>query len=83
MSEFYIDSSAEGGLPPTVPPPEWIANVSCYSPELLNNLRYFEEDAVSAVDVAKSLVLLVTAALALALNAAFLVVLNTPHYAKR
>ena len=29
------DYNNEAGLPPTIPPPDWIHNVSCYSPLLL------------------------------------------------
>ena len=31
------DYNNEAGLPPTIPPPDWIHNVSCYSPLLLQN----------------------------------------------
>ena len=31
---------ASGGLPPTIPPPDWIENATCYNPNLLDNVRY-------------------------------------------
>jgi len=30
----------EGGLPPTVPPPVWIENISCYTPKQLEDKRF-------------------------------------------
>lgn len=82
MSEYYSDSNNAGGLPPTIPPPDWIENISCYSPELLHNLRYLEEDHISFLDVTKSTVILITAILAITFNMAFLAVLNSSYYTK-
>ena len=70
-------SGGDGGLPPTVPPPHWIANATCYTPMMLDDRRYLLEDRVSAADVAKAAVILVSAVLALAFNMLFIVVLNT------
>lgn len=30
-------SDPHGGLPPTIPPPEWVDNATCYSPKLVDN----------------------------------------------
>ena len=38
MNEYNNDA----GLPPTIPPPEWIHNVTCYSPLLLKNESAWE-----------------------------------------
>ena len=83
MSSYYIDSSADGGLPPTIPPPEWIPEVACYTPEMNNNVRFLLENYVGALDVVKAVCIGVTAVLAVLVNVSFIVVLNAPSYAKR
>jgi len=46
----YMDPN-DGGLPPTVPPPDWIANASCYTPKLLDDKRYLRVRVKSRVKV--------------------------------
>ena len=81
MGQHFIDR--DGGLPPTVPPPDWLPNVACYTPKLLNNISYVDADYVDAVDVAKAVFIGLTATLAVLVNVAFVAVLNAPSYAKR
>ncbi len=59
---------ANRGLPPTVPPPDWISNVTCYTPLLLDDIDAVEKDSVSLVDVAKATVVLLTACMAVMSN---------------
>ncbi len=70
-------SGGDGGLPPTVPPPHWIANASCYTPMMLDNKRFLSQDAVTAADVAKAAVILLSTVLTVAFNLLFITVLNT------
>lgn len=51
MGGEYSDS--HGGLPPTVPPPEWVENVTCYSPLLVDNRDALLDEYVSTFDVFK------------------------------
>ncbi len=77
-----MDPSADG-LPPTIPPPEWIENASCYTPELLYNRRFLERNVVDAVDAAKAFVIAVTTTVIIVTNLAFIVVINTRQAKER
>ena len=70
---------SDGSLVPTIPPPEWIENenVTCYSPNLVHNINALDGDAVSGLDLMKSLVILVTASLTILSNIVFITVLNS------
>jgi len=43
----------EHGLPPTIPPPEWIHNVTCYSPLILDDQTALEKSLASPWTIIK------------------------------
>ena len=63
-----------------MPPPEWVSNATCYTPRLLDDVDAVAQDDISIADVCKATVILLTAAVTIFANAAFLVVLNTAYY---
>ncbi|XP_040563469.1 trace amine-associated receptor 8b [Lepeophtheirus salmonis] len=73
----YMESD---GLPPTIPPPKWIHNVSCYNPRLVHDMNAVEDDIVSFGDVIKFFMLLLTTFLTLTFNTGFFIVLNSEYY---
>ncbi|TRY77252.1 hypothetical protein TCAL_00124, partial [Tigriopus californicus] len=80
MTEYHSDP--HGGLPPTIPPPKWIENASCYSPLLLDNVNAVNLLSVSWVDFLKAFLILSTTILSVIINLAFFMILNTKFYCK-
>ena len=72
-----IDDGQEHGrgLPPTIPPPEWIDNVTCYSPLLLEDHLALEKSALTTWTVLKALLIVVSTFLSISLNLIFLVII--------
>ena len=61
------------GLPPTIPPPEWIYNVTCYSPLLLDDHLALEKSTLTTGGVIKTLLIVTSTTLSIVLNFVFLV----------
>ena len=61
------------GLPPTIPPPEWISNVTCYSPLLVDDHLALENLSVTTWTVVKAMLIVTSTTLSIALNFVFLV----------
>ena len=61
------------GLPPTIPPPDWIYNVTCYSPLLLEDHLALEKASVTTWSVIKSSIIVISTLLSILLNLVFLV----------
>ena len=59
------------------PPPEWVANVSCYSPQLLLDPEYSDDVSISLVDVIKFLLILGVCFATLITNVFFIWVINS------
>ncbi len=82
MSEYYN----EQGLPPTIPPPEWVHNVTCYTPLLLDDTGMVEANPVNPVSIGNigsimRALMLVTSTLAvIVFNAMFIYILNSGSY---
>jgi hypothetical protein len=72
MNDYHVES----GLPPTIPPPEWIHNVTCYSPLLLEDQLALQNAPITFATFLRTL-LIVTATVAIVVsNALFIIVIN-------
>lgn len=77
----YIQN--EAGLPPTIPPPDWIHNVTCYTPRLLEDQFYLQNSFPSFGSFFKGL-LIVASTIAIILgNSLFLIILNKETYSSK
>lgn len=79
---YNIGSDHMTDTPPTIPPPPWVHNATCYSPLLVHNLHALDENPIDAGHALRLFVLLVTTILTILANAFFVVVLNTQHYSQ-
>ena len=61
------------GLPPAIPPPDWISNVTCYSPILLEDHSALDKATLTTWTVIKAMLIIVSTFLSIALNFIFLV----------
>ena len=73
------DYNNEAGLPPTIPPPDWIHNVSCYSPLLLQDQNAMEY-GFSLTSFLKSLMIVSSTIAIIITNILFLIILNKKSY---
>ena len=69
------------GLPPTIPPPDWIHNVTCYSPVLLQDLEALENATFSVASFLKGFMIIASTLAVIFLNTIFLIILNKDSYA--
>ena len=71
----------EAGLPPTIPPPDWIHNVTCYSPVLLQDLEALENARLTVGSLVKGFMIIASTLAVIILNGLFLIILNKESYA--
>ena len=71
----------EAGLPPTIPPPDWIHNVTCYSPVLLQDLEALENASLTVGSLVKGFMIIASTVAVIILNGLFLIILNKESYA--
>ena len=84
LSIFFLcrmNEYNEAGLPPTIPPPDWIHNVTCYSPVLLKDLEALENATVTVGSLVKGFMIIAATAAVIILNTLFLIILNKDSYA--
>ena len=80
MNEYHNEYA---GLPPTIPPPAWIHNVTCYSPLLLEDQLALENSATTFWSFFKTLLILTSTLVIIAINLLFLIILNKSSYASK
>ena len=76
MSDYHN----EAGLPPTIPPPDWIHNVTCYSPLLLKNEVALETWNTSLGSLVKAVLIIFSTLATIVFNSLFLIILNKKSY---
>lgn len=78
-----VDYHNEAGLPPTIPPPAWIHNVTCYTPLLLKDELALENSVPGVGSFVKSLLIVTSALATILFNSLFLTILNKKSYYRR